>query len=747
MACTDLSKGSRDLESDRLSGLCTVCRRIDFGSSTDKMCKHMVEGCQHFHLGPLLDIWKRKSCPGCRLILAVASRCPRIDLSENYMINVRRQAFSFGGPKSIGSGYVADSKSEETCWTWSNQESFLEVVVQPNTCEAARIAGAIVRMKSEVPALGCSTGTIFSEQEDFCVRGRITGREASTTLIKDWMQYCSNWHHSCDKPIPAPAGDIAIRLVDVQDDKVIWATLNDDYVALSYVWGRKTVPLLTWETVSDYFAPGGLEPCALPLTISDAMKLVRAPGNRYLWVDTLCIIQDDENDKQQQLHVMDEIYRRADLLLVAASGNDAYAGLPGVEQPSRRRWQQIESIDGMQFITAQPMLRQVLDQSLWDTRGWTFQEAMLSRRAIIFTDNLMYWSCRCDAWREDISSESSIDSFVLDDDNSLWGSLYDSHDARCRTSFYCWLVRNFYHRKFKEEEDVLWAFVGILKLLSTRFSKGFIWGIPYEKIDAALLWSEVTRCQNVHLRTARHSMVKVSGVHSLPYPTWSWLSTRSRVSFLDTCGDSVVSEVIWLPPLKLASDLSAPAAHLPHTRCTLSWPQDLNDPKDQSQGPGFPPITRVTDFGLLHFVAQTAAMIIREKTEPANEAATEARRFRAGPPIPKVQATLHDQSGDVISSMTIPYTFLDDKSERWGEVVLLSSNAQNFTDQACRRVEWGEQLDCGNIQHVYGCSHIQSRNILLVEWVGGVAYRRGLGTVNLADWAKVETQTKEMVLG
>lgn len=155
-----------------------------------------------------------------------------------------------------------------------------------------------------------------------------------------------------------------------------------------------------------------------PRTIMDAIQLVKCIGMRYLWVDSLCIVQNNDDDKRQQITFMDSIYISAELLIVAAAGSDANAGLPGTGSTARSVSQTIRKITRAQFITAQPSVQQVLDRSVWNRRGWTFQETVLSRRALVFSESLVYWSCQADTWREDIGSESPVAGLKLNETNS-----------------------------------------------------------------------------------------------------------------------------------------------------------------------------------------------------------------------------------------------------------------------------------------------------------------------------------------
>ncbi len=145
----------------------------------------------------------------------------------------------------------------------------------------------------------------------------------------------------------------------------------------------------------------GLQIDQFPATIADAIALVRALGERYLWVDAICIVQDDRDSKMQDIERMDLIYSRAFATLVALAGTDAAAGLPGVRAKTRRP-QQVETLilDAgsedldltleadvgsstgparekvtLRFVAAPPPLHLTLQTSRWHSRGGRFKSA------------------------------------------------------------------------------------------------------------------------------------------------------------------------------------------------------------------------------------------------------------------------------------------------------------------------------------------------------------------------------------
>lgn len=151
--------------------------------------------------------------------------------------------------------------------------------------------------------------------------GRVVPKTVEFSLLGDWLNICRRHHtEPCDdsKQQRSLTKLNGFQLVDCERQMVVPATGTVKYSALSYVWG----------------SPKSLDskPNAenWPRVVRDAVLVTKTLGLGYLWVDKHCINQEDSKHKDEQIAMMDQIYERANVTIIAAAGQDAHAGLPGV---------------------------------------------------------------------------------------------------------------------------------------------------------------------------------------------------------------------------------------------------------------------------------------------------------------------------------------------------------------------------------------------------------------------------------
>ncbi|KAL4746953.1 heterokaryon incompatibility protein-domain-containing protein [Aspergillus terricola var. indicus] len=297
---------------------------------------------------------------------------------------------------------------------------------------------------------------------------------------------------------------------------------------------------------------GGLPPTKVPRTIEDAIAACIQIGERYLWADMLCIIQDDPEDLQTQVKAMGEIYPSATIVLVASYGNSMEFGIPGIGHP-RNAVQQNADIAGLRVTN---VLREADEDpfNVWPTRGWTYQEAVLSNRRLYFTSTRAFFECEQSICHEDpfnleeIRDELLSTRLVIAEDMSRFDS-FKRH------------LRHYSTRKLTYRSDAYNALFGILKSLY-KGSERIIHGLPEVDFDRALLWYADIGSNAIERHETQGEVL----------PTWSWSSV---MGLLDQVGyratDFYGTLVTWF---YLSDDSSTPGSIIAVNSDPSSIPDD-----------------------------------------------------------------------------------------------------------------------------------------------------------------------------
>ena len=181
-------------------------------------------------------------------------------------------------------------------------------------------------------SLGISGSTVHTQ-------GSLTGFRRGKILDTDWIQLdtIGKWYQMCKIVHGIGCADLTLRkklvgrpsfLIDVSEDCIVSAKPDYEYIALTYAWGKIFSCKLAkdnLETLQMAHALSEAETAeSIPITIRHAIDLTRLLGERYLWVDMLCIVQDERDHlKAQELSKMSDIYHNACLTIIAADGPHA----------------------------------------------------------------------------------------------------------------------------------------------------------------------------------------------------------------------------------------------------------------------------------------------------------------------------------------------------------------------------------------------------------------------------------------
>jgi len=358
---------------------------------------------------------------------------------------------------------------------------------------------------------------------------RIDPETADFERISTWLQVCGS-KHRCVKVSGSLQCVNGTRFIDCVERSIIRiddtkASPSINYIALSYVWGSSTT-IIRGNPPPD----GGTLPDLLPNVIEDAIIAVQKLGLRYLWVDQYCIDQSDHDGKTEQIRSMDKIYQNAWATIVACAGLDCEYGLPGIGK--RPRFEQLSAKtpdDKMLLISTLPPLSTAIQKSVWATRGWTYQEAVLSKRLIFFTDYQVYAICSESGgqfWCESLEllpqstpppTEAEESPPPDMDPNFLFGGEVPSQP----------LNRIFHHlraytaRQLTFEADALNAISGVL-VRSNLYSYT---GLPFLSVAADL---EATARNFVKALCWQGEIYKSNLVRRYGFPSWSWAGWKGR---------------------------------------------------------------------------------------------------------------------------------------------------------------------------------------------------------------------------
>lgn len=356
------------------------------------------------------------------------------------------------------------------------------------------------------------------------------------SLIRSWMDYCAAHHGPKCNP-PGPSRDpLPLLLLDVKRMRLFKSGWHCQYLALSYVWGQ----VKQFQTVKNNFQQlqqdGALSRVRnqLPRVINDAIAFVAGLGVTYLWVDALCIVQDDPESKRHYVPRMSRIYGEAMSTIIALTGSDADCALPGVVAGSRTPSQPPVHLGSLTLVPELRSLAATVDASKWRSRGWTFQEGILSRKRLYFSDSQVYWHCSVSHHSEggEESPAGELPSWSM---NPLEQQVSD--DPRMRFNVYESLVKQYTRRTLTYPSDSLNAFVGILSEIENSFGWRFASALPENLFDFALLWSPMWQGR------LRPREPLGSACRS---PTWCWTAWEDEIYWDPWRLDSYVGKRVTL---------------------------------------------------------------------------------------------------------------------------------------------------------------------------------------------------------
>ncbi|TVY14481.1 hypothetical protein LARI1_G007360 [Lachnellula arida] len=231
-------------------------------------------------------------------------------------------------------------------------------------------------------------------------------------VIQEWLDVCERQHPNCQSAeigLSTRSLDLdtqeldVVQLVGMQDIEKTSGLIR--YAALSHCWGSGSLLCKTTKLNSAVHRKG-IQTKSLPRTFQDAIRITITLGIRYLWIDALCIIQDDADDWSIEAAKMAQVYQGSYITLAATSAQDGNGGLfvDALRSPtlvvSTDDDPQLQgnTVEASSLTTTCLVrcsigsLRDIWDSSL-SRRAWVLQELVLSPRLVHFTSQQMYYQC------------------------------------------------------------------------------------------------------------------------------------------------------------------------------------------------------------------------------------------------------------------------------------------------------------------------------------------------------------------
>ncbi|KAH8815533.1 heterokaryon incompatibility protein-domain-containing protein [Xylogone sp. PMI_703] len=451
---------------------------------------------------------------------------------------------------------VADMDTIECVSTWMGRGGIFSLYIAKISSKNPDASGGPIDQTVFLALIGENTRPLFPwlpiiERSHF---NRNQSRDIQT--IASWLNDCQANHQQCQQ-IMNPK--LPTRVIDVGSETVqpfLMISHNEAgrYLALSHRWGAldsKRNMLITKEENVEQFCLG-IPFDSLPLTYKHSVEVARSLGIQYLWIDSLCIIQDNIHDWEIESARMGDIYENAYATLFAERASNSDDGIFQTVEDRNALTDWIREIDFRdprteeqhRILISWPSYYPnsvkeafcVVDKptSHLQNRGWVMQEEILSRRKICFSMTEIHWQCKsmsqCECGLVSVINTSSADDFTRNTllkrrpDGSMTRALSASDSGRARgirnaNRAWKYLVEIYSQRDFTDQRDKLPALAGAALKLG-RPPENYLAGIWREDLDDQLLWhghnKEGLLCR------------RYEGYYC---PTWSWASLQGKVIF------------------------------------------------------------------------------------------------------------------------------------------------------------------------------------------------------------------------
>ncbi|KAI0858346.1 heterokaryon incompatibility protein-domain-containing protein [Xylaria cubensis] len=370
---------------------------------------------------------------------------------------------------------------------------------------------------------------------------------ASFQTAREWLLECQENHPGCREQVDQMR---PTRLLKIPENEagilhLVNATSEHSYVALSYCWGCDQPYKLTKERLRE----GVFKIRDLPQTIQDAITVARNLNIVFIWIDALCIVQDDANSIEMELAKMPAIYSNATVTISAANAATCRDGFLKPRDPVdfnkitfKLRFKTPGREEGFIFLAPWKLGKQLesMGKEPINERAWTLQEHIVPPRVLYYSFQQLHWICRkgilpdggfyptdrdkpwkgSDIYRIFTLSQASKEMIDPSMSTVLMGSL-NSHPNR-DIEYDSWqrnwdnLLQDYQARRLTNIDDKLVAVSSVGILFARYMHTEFLAGLFERDLATDLLWNRVDGSE----AQARPTKYRA--------PSWSWASVNSK---------------------------------------------------------------------------------------------------------------------------------------------------------------------------------------------------------------------------
>jgi hypothetical protein len=338
-------------------------------------------------------------------------------------------------------------------------------------------------------------------------------------LASKWLSECMSSHSSCKPPANSILPSRLVHLDEHSDRVRLCATETfrpaPQYATLSHCWGRSQFLTLKNSNIEQFKM--AIPPEALSKTFRDAISVTKALGLSYIWIDSLCIIQDNDEDWKIESRSMASVYGGSTINIAAASATDGSKGCffnrrssqTFIQLGSRRR-----AGETYRCVSIDMHKQQMLDLPLGN-RGWCLQERLLPCRTLHFTSTEVFWECY-----EQLASECYPQKYP----KVLKGDFFFDK-KQLAPSHWPWITEHYSQCRLTHLSDKFVAISGIAEIIQRQNKDEYIAGLWKKDIETQLCW-HVERIE-ISLISQNHQQQTLNQCIA---PSWSWLFASSPIS-------------------------------------------------------------------------------------------------------------------------------------------------------------------------------------------------------------------------